>query len=167
MRTKLLRTFLVLAATLLLAACGGTAGSTWTVAPLAPTPTTPPATPAPTGAPGSPDATAGTARTVHIELTGSLSFVQDGERLTSLEVTEGETIHFVLDNTAGFSHDFLIGTADQLSQRLIDGLPGVPEWTSGVEEFEYQVTAETAGLQFACTVPGHYGPMHGDFVVTR
>jgi uncharacterized cupredoxin-like copper-binding protein len=167
MRITLLRSLLVLAATLLFAACSGASGSTWTVAPLAPTPTAPPATAAPTGAAPSPGASAGAARTVNVELTGSLSFLQDGQPFTSLEVTEGETIHFVLDNTAGFSHDFLIGTPDELSQRLIDGLPGVPEWTSGVEEFDYLVTAETAGLQFACTVPGHYALMHGDFVVTQ
>ncbi len=165
MRSHALRSLSCLAVILLLAACGGTTGSTWTVAPLAPTPTAAPATAAPSTPAGSPDASAGTTRTVEIDLTNSLTFTTtDGQAISQLAVTEGETIHFVLDNTAGFSHDFFIGPADQLSQGLTSGLPGVPEWTSGVQEFDYEVTAGTIGLQFACTVAGHYQSMHGDFV---
>jgi uncharacterized cupredoxin-like copper-binding protein len=168
---------------LLLAACGGTATTTWTIAPALPTSTAGPSpvataapslaptatTPAGTSAiPGSPAATAATSpsagQVIKLELTGILSITQDGEQVTELTVKEGETVHFVIDNTAGFTHNFHIGTADQLSQNL-PGLPGIPDWTDGVQEFDYPVTAETAGLQFACTVPGHYGPMHGTFKV--
>ena len=84
----------------------------------------------------------------------------------SFEVQEGETIHFVLDNTAGFAHDFWIGPPDKLSASLTDGLEGVPEWDSGVKELDYVVTADTANLQFGCTVPGHFQSMHGTFKVT-
>ena len=85
--------------------------------------------------------------------------------MTALDVKEGETVHFVIDNTAGFTHNFHIGTSDQLSQAAPD-LPGIPDWTSGVQEFDYTVTADTASLQFGCTVPGHYSLMHGTFNVT-
>jgi hypothetical protein len=154
---------------LLLTACGGTTGSTWTEAPLRPTPTAGPSVEPsvePSGPAGSPDASAGTARTIELELTSSLQIQQDGEQVVELEVQEGETIHFVLDNTAGFSHDFYIGPPDALSSGTVEGLPGVEAWDSGVKEFDYVVTAETAQLEFACTVPGHYQSMHGSFAVT-
>ena len=41
-------------------------------------------------------------------------------------------------------------------------LPGIPTFASGTQELTY--TFETTDpLQFACTLPGHYGSMHGDF----
>ena len=124
---------------------------------------------APSAAPGSPaassDASPSAGQTITLELTGSLSITQDGQPVSALTVTEGETVHFVLDNTANYAHNFFIGPADALAQNQVAGLPGVPDWTSGIQEFDYVVTAETAGLQFACTIPGHYGPMHGTFTV--
>lgn len=87
--------------------------------------------------------------------------------MTNLTVKEGETVHFVIDNTAGFAHDFFIGPADKLAQAQVTGLPGIPEWSSGVQEFDYQVTADTANLEFACTLPGHYPLMHGTFTVEQ
>jgi uncharacterized cupredoxin-like copper-binding protein len=153
---------------LLLAACGGTATTTWTIAPALPTSTAGPSA-GTSAAPGSPTESAATSpaagQVIRLELTGVLSITQDGEQVTELTVKEGETVHFVIDNTAGFDHNFYIGTADQLSQDLTTGLPGIPKWGGGIQEFDYAVTAETAGLQFACTLPGHYGPMHGTFKV--
>jgi hypothetical protein len=154
------------AAMMLLAGCGSSTGSTWTVAPLHPTPSPGPSL-TPTEPAGSPDASAGAARTIELELTSSLQIQQDGVQVTELEVREGETIHFVLDNTsAGMAHNFWIGPPDQLAAGIVSGLPGVEQWDSGVREFDYVVTAETAGLEFACTVPGHYQSMHGSFKVT-
>jgi uncharacterized cupredoxin-like copper-binding protein len=169
---------------LLLAACGGTSGSTWTINPISPTPTPGPSTvasaqpssattTAPSGdasvAPGSPaassDASPTAGQTITLQLTGSLQITQDGQTVSALTVKEGETVHFVIDNVAGFGHNFFIGAADALAQNQVGGLPGIPEWTSGIQEFDYVVTAETAGLQFACTIPGHYPPMHGTFTV--
>jgi len=152
----------VVAALLFIAGCSNTTGSTWTVAPLHPTPSPGP-TVLPTGPAGTPDASAGAARTIELALTSSLQIQQDGAQVTELEVREGETIHFVIDNTAGFAHDFYIGPADQLSAGTVEGLPGIEQWDSGVKEFDYVVTAETGGLEFACTVPGHYQTMHGTF----
>ncbi len=160
----------VAAALFLFAGCSGSTGSTWTVAPLHPTPTAGPSVvpTGPTGSPGgSPGASAGAARTIALDLTSSLQIQQDGAQVSELEVREGETIRFVVDNTAGFAHDLWIGTPDQLSAGNVSGLPGLDQWDSGVREFDYVVTADTANLQFGCTVPGHYQTMHGTFQVTQ
>lgn len=162
MRTPFRVLLAVVAALLLVAGCTGTTGSTWTVAPLHPTPSPGPSV-MPTGPAGTPNASAGATRTIELELTSSLQIHQDGVQVTELEVREGETIHFVIDNTAGFAHDFFIGPADQLSAGTVAGLPGVPQWDSGIKEFDYVVTADTANMEFACTVPGHYQTMRGTF----
>jgi uncharacterized cupredoxin-like copper-binding protein len=85
--------------------------------------------------------------------------------VSTLDVKNGDSVTFQITNTAGFSHDFYIGTAEQLSTNQTAGLPGVPEFPSGTKEFTYTVTDETAKLEFACTVPGHYSLMHGNFNV--
>lgn len=179
-----LRTSLVAAmALLLLAACSSSTTTTWTIAPAAATPaggasaapsgapaspgmSTAPSSPGASGAPGSaaPGGSPAAGQTIKLELTGALQITQGGQPVTELTVHQGETIHFVIDNTAGFTHNFHIGTADQLSQGMT-GLPGITDWTSGVQQFDYVVTADTANLQFACIVPGHYTPMHGTFKV--
>jgi hypothetical protein len=41
----------------------------------------------------------------------------------------------------------------------------VPDFSEGTEEFEYQVTDETASLAFGCTIPGHFQSMSGTFAV--
>ena len=133
-------------------------------------PASPAASPGPSGAPASPGSSApvspAAAQTVNLQLTGSLSITdQNGTQVTNLDVREGETVHFVIDNTAGFTHDFFIGPPDALAQNQVGDLPGIPEWSSGVQEFDYVVTADTAKLQFACTVPGHYPLMHGTFTL--
>jgi uncharacterized cupredoxin-like copper-binding protein len=191
MKTPSTRILMVgMAALLLLTACGGTSVSTWTIAPLHPTPTPgpqgsglasamPSGMPMPSagasGAPATPAASAGASgapasapagQTVTLQLTGSLSITgQDGTAVSNLDVKLGETLHFVVDNTAGFAHDFFIGPPDALSQNQIAGLPGIREWSSGVQEFDYVVTADTASLQFACSLPGHYPLMHGTFTI--
>ena len=43
---------------------------------------------------------------------------------------------------------------------LVVGFGGCNSYNSLVEMEE-----GVEGLQFACTVPGHYTPMHGDFVI--
>jgi nitrite reductase (NO-forming) len=137
-----------------------------------PAPAATPAT-APSAAPAAPSdptpvpsAVAGTAsRAIELDETGALQITQDGQPVSDLQVKEGETIHFRITNSAGFDHDFYIGTADQLSEGQVAGLPGVPTFQSGTQEFDYTVTAATAGLEFGCTVPGHYQLMHGTFTV--
>lgn len=171
MRIPLRLTVLALIAVALVAGCTGSTGSTWTVAPLHPTPTPGPSVvpttgpSGPAGSPGAPGASAGAGQTIKIDLTSNLQFQQDGVQVTELQVQQGETVHFVLDNTAGFAHDFWIGPPDALAAGTVDGLEGVDVWDSGVREFDYVVTGDTANLQFGCTVPGHFQTMHGSFKV--
>jgi uncharacterized cupredoxin-like copper-binding protein len=133
-------------------------------------PASPGASAGPSGAPASSNASAAVSpaagQTVTLQLTGSLSITdQSGTVVSNIDVKEGETVHFVIDNTAGFAHDFFIGPPDALAQNQIGGLPGIPEWSSGIQEFDYVVTADTANLEFACTLPGHYPMMHGTFTL--
>lgn len=166
MRMPIRLTAFAVTALVLITACSSSTGSTWTIAPLHPTPSPDPSaapTAGPTGPAGSPGSSGTSARTVAIDLTSNLQFKQDGVRVTELEVREGETIHFMLDNTSNFGHDFYIGPTDALAAGTVDGLPGVPQWESGVKELDYVVTADTATLQFGCTVPGHFQSMQGSF----
>jgi mono/diheme cytochrome c family protein len=111
--------------------------------------------------PGTPEAP----RVIALEATGTLQFVDEsGAPLTAIAVVAGETVTFEVDNTAGFDHNFYIGTEEEL---MVPGAVtdvGIPTWTEGVETLTWTVEADEA-LQFACTVPGHYQPMHGDFVL--
>lgn len=120
---------------------------------------------APIESPGTPEAP----RTIAVELTGSLSITDaDGNQLSSIPVKAGETVEFEVTNTAGFDHNFYVGPEEELSSAagdIPDGT-GIPTFTEGTQTLTWTVpTDASAGLQFACTVPGHYAPMHGDFVI--
>ena len=185
MNTSHFRPAVAAAAVLLLAAaCSSGGRATWTFSPPAPTPSPGPETPAPSPVPtpspmptlpsmapgsaaptGGPQASAAT-RLIELEETVSLQIHQNGQQISSLTVKMGETLHFRITNTAGYPHNFYIGPADKLSQNLVSGLIGIPDFTTGSAEFDYTVTGETASLEWACTVPGgHYQLMHGTFVV--
>jgi hypothetical protein len=184
---------LCLAASLLLAGCADGSGPTWTYAPPSAEPsalpTGEPSSPAPsvpstieptaeatavpseagsatpTGEPSSPAPSEPTeARVIELEATNAIRFVQDGAQLTDIPVRPGETVRFRVDNTAGFPHNFMIGTDAQLSSAA-SGLPGIPDWSQGVQELEWTVAADIGGLKFGCTVPGHYSLMQGTFSV--
>ncbi len=101
-----------------------------------------------------------------LDETASLTITKAGQPVSALDVKNGDTLTFQLANSAGFSHNFYIGTADQLSTNQTAGLPGVAAFDSGTMQFTYTVTDATATLQFACTLPGHYSTMHGTFNVT-
>lgn len=111
---------------------------------------------------------AGTAdepRVIRLELTASLEILDDaGAVLDAIAAKPGETIRFELDNTAGFSHNLYIGDAQALAADQTIDLPGAPPFSSGVRSFDWIVPAD-GRLQFACTIPGHYTPMHGDIVI--
>ena len=85
--------------------------------------------------------------------------------MTQLQLTVGQTYTFRINNSAGFTHDFYLGPPDKLSGNDTTGLPGVPVNETGVQEFTWTVTPDAGTWQFACTVPGHYGQMHGALVV--
>ncbi len=178
---------------LVLTACGGEGGgaSQWTFHPPEPAPSgsaaaspggSPGASPAgspaasPGGSPGaspggSPGASpagspaAGDGETIALSETPSLQILQDGEQVTELALAEGQTYTFEVTNEGGLEHNFYIGPAEQLQSNDVAELPGIPNFLEGTQSFEYTATAETAGLEFACTVPGHYEPMHGSLVI--
>jgi hypothetical protein len=122
------------------------------------------ATPAPIAQPGTPDAP----RVIEVELTRSITIADAaGDKLESIPVKAGETVQFEVTNTAGFDHNFYIGTEQELSTALgnIPGGTGIPVFTEGTQTLTWTVPTDGTGLQFACTVPGHYPTMNGDFVI--
>jgi uncharacterized cupredoxin-like copper-binding protein len=98
---------------------------------------------------------------IELEMTGSIQIVKDGHKVDSIVVHRGQAYTFRIKNSAGFAHDFHIGTdADLQADR--QGLPGLGQYSSGTQEFSY--TFEGAGpLMFGCTIPGHYNLMKGSF----
>jgi uncharacterized cupredoxin-like copper-binding protein len=185
----LLRPALGAVLVLVVAACADPSGQSWTPPPAgspaaetsAPESAAPesaaPATAAPaTAAPASaaPSAPAseapasvvpGEARVIELELDGALQIKQNGQKVTDIPVTPGETITFKLNNTAGYAHNFWIGTDQELSVPNAKTAAGVPDWNSGPQEFTWVVPDDVSGLKFGCTVPGHYSLMQGTFSV--
>jgi hypothetical protein len=149
---------------LLLAACSpGAGGPGWSFAPVGPTPETTatpdPESPAPTD--GEP-----IGNVIDLEMTAQMRYTRDGEVIDRLELVVGQEYTFRVDNVAGFIHDIYFGPPDRLSIGDTDGLPGLPEWQTGVQEFTWTPTAEAAGWEFGCTVPGHYqAGMHGQVIL--
>jgi uncharacterized cupredoxin-like copper-binding protein len=98
--------------------------------------------------------------------TAALQFTTpSGEQLRDIPVTPGETVLFRIDNTAGFDHNFYIGTDAELMVPSATTPTGIPTWQSGVQELTWVVPADISGLKFGCTVPGHYSLMQGTFSV--
>ncbi|MET1232869.1 MAG: hypothetical protein ABWY52_08480 [Candidatus Limnocylindrales bacterium] len=98
---------------------------------------------------------------IDLELTAELKIKQDGQQVSSIPVTQGETYTFRVTNSANLGHDFLIGSDADLST-AVGGLPGIETWNEGTREFQY--TFDSPGpLAFGCTVPGHYALMKGVF----
>jgi len=108
----------------------------------------------------------GEARVIELEADPALRFLQDGEQITAIPVTPGETVVFRIDNTAGFAHNFWIGEDEVLAMPGATTDVGIPDWDLGVQELEWVVPDDISGLRFACTLPGHYFLMAGDFTVT-
>jgi hypothetical protein len=90
-------------------------------------------------------------------------FRQAGQRVESIPVVAGQEYLFRVTN-GKFDHNFFIGVAEDLAARQYDRLVGIPLWSSGTKEVRYTFKVGDR-LQFACTLSGHYGPMHGDFVI--
>jgi len=113
---------------------------------------------------GTPDAP----RQINLQANAALQFTDEtGAQVTQIQAAPGETIEFVIDNTAGFDHNFYIGEAEDLMVPFGETEFGIATWASGVETYTWTVPESGAeGLQFACTVPGHYQPMHGDIVIS-
>jgi mono/diheme cytochrome c family protein/uncharacterized cupredoxin-like copper-binding protein len=131
------------------------------------TTTTSSASAAPIDNPG----TAEAPRKIPLDLTGSISITDaDGNPVPAIAVKAGETIEFDVTNQAGFEHNFFIGPEAELSKAAgdIPGGTGIPAFKGPdvTKTLTWTVpAADATDLQFACTVPGHYGTMHGNFVI--
>jgi hypothetical protein len=122
-----------------------------------------PAEPAESGQPAEPPAEA---RVIDLEADAAIRFLQNGEQIRDIPVTPGETVIFRIDNTAGFAHNFWIGPDGELQVPGGSTDVGLPDWNSGIQQLEWVVPDDIGDLRFACTVPGHYYTMQGDFSVT-
>jgi uncharacterized cupredoxin-like copper-binding protein len=127
--------------------------------------------PAASGAPGGGAMPAGAGtpdqpRVIELHATADLHFTTpDGTVVSDIPVTPGETVQFQVDNVAGFTHDFMIGTDAELSVANATTDTGIAPWESGVQELTWTVPADISGLKFGCTIPGHYTTMQGTFSV--
>jgi len=96
-------------------------------------------------------------------MTATLKIRQAGSQVSTLTVKQGETYTFRITNSAGFDHDFRVGTDEQLRIGGHD-LPGLMPFSAGTKEFSYTFDTDGA-LAFGCTIPGHYALMKGTFAV--
>ena len=150
-------------------------------APATAAPSVAPATAAPSDAPASPAASvapsaapsAGSSaepagRVIELELNAALQILQGGVQVKDIPVTPGETIIFKVVNTAGYDHNFYIGTDQDLMADNVAALVGMPTWLDAEpREFTWVVPDDIAGLKYGCTVPGHYMLMQGVFSVAQ
>ena len=89
-----------------------------------------------------------------------------GKQVTNIVVHQGETIHFTITNTAGFTHNFYVGKLSDLEAANIAALTGTGDFTSGTKSFDYTFSDTSAPLGFGCMVPGHYqAGMKGTFTI--
>jgi hypothetical protein len=116
----------------------------------------------PLPSPGGPPAEA---RVIELDANAALQFTDKaGTQVKEIAVTPGETITFKVTNTAGYQHNFYIGTDQQLMNAANAEMVGIPDFSEGTQEVTWTVPADITGLKFGCTVPGHYQIMQGVFV---
>lgn len=136
-----------------------------------PTPTSSPIT-TEGEAPGIPDASLGpeteAPRVIELELTSDLRIVQHGQQATDIAVTPGETIRFIVTNTADLDHDFYIGPDRRLAANRVADLPGLDTWSSREpRQLDWIVPEDMSDVRFGCTLRGHYPRMHGSFSIAK
>lgn len=147
----------VMLATLVIAACAaGPAG------PL------PSAEPSPSGTPPAPSVSIPPGAVI-IELVvpenKTSEFQRDGKLAKAITVKAGVPYVFRVNSPGYFDHNFYIGVAEDLAARQYERLVGTPAWYQGVRDVVYTFQVGGPALQFACTLAGHYGNMHGDLIV--
>ncbi|CAN5631391.1 hypothetical protein BH23CHL7_BH23CHL7_15050 [soil metagenome] len=124
-----------------------------------------PASPAPVDRPGTVD----NPRVIEIAGTDQIRWVdpETGEQISSITLIEGETVEFRVTNQSEFvPHNFHIGSAQELASAPQEAdLPGLGTFTGSTQTFVMTVEDMPDQPQFACTVPGHYQPMHGDLII--
>jgi len=91
-------------------------------------------------------------------------FQIDGALVASITVKPGVPYAFRVANPGQYDHNFFIGVAEDLAGREYARLQGVHLWSAG-ERIVVHTFKSGDRIQFACTLAGHYGPMHGDFKI--
>jgi len=91
-------------------------------------------------------------------------FQIDGTVVASITVKAGVPYAFRIANLGQYDHNFFIGVAEDLAGREYSRLHGVHLWSAGERVVVYTFMPGEQ-IQFACTVAGHYGNMHGDFII--
>jgi uncharacterized cupredoxin-like copper-binding protein len=95
--------------------------------------------------------------------------------LSSLRVTPGETVRFVVTNTDPIDHEFLVGDAEmqQIHEAGTEASHGARPGEISVPAGQTVETTFTfpdqlaPGWEFACHLPGHYAyGMHGPITMT-
>lgn len=95
-----------------------------------------------------------------------LRLTMNGQPAETVTVKAGEPYTFRLAIDEERDHNLYIGAADDLSHQRVDKLIGIPLFRgAGTKEFTITFEAGQA-VQFACTLAGHYGTMHGDIIIT-
>jgi uncharacterized membrane protein YgcG len=103
---------------------------------------------------------------VVVELPNETLADSTGAQLTKIAVVPGETINFLVVNAADETNNFYVGTADQLQNDQVTGLPGVTLTTGDTKTFVWVVPSPLPSVQFGSSMPGRYPLEHGDFVAT-
>lgn len=94
-----------------------------------------------------------------------LKLTMGGQPAETITVKAGEPYTFRLVIDEPRDHNLYIGSADDLSHQRVEALVGVA-LLSGPGSAEFTTTFEAGQtVQFACTLAGHYGTMHGDIIV--
>jgi hypothetical protein len=102
--------------------------------------------------------------TIEITLATQSIHDREGAVLRELALRPGDEYLFRVtnDNAAPVDHNFYIGAPVDLQERRSERLTGTPVFSGGTTEFVFTVPDDPTGLQFACTLLGHYDDMHGD-----
>ena len=119
------------------------------------------------GEPPRPAALPDAPRVVNLAATAALQFLdEDGGPAELLDAVPGETIEFVIDNAAGFDHNFWIGPADELRAVRRDRRRhphlAVRRADADVDRARGRHRGSAVRLHRARPLP----PMHGDIVIS-
>lgn|SRR3990167_5333888 len=109
---------------------------------------------------GKPGVAAGATRTITVEMNDSMRYTP-----SDIQVSEGETVRFVVKNSGQLKHELSLGTEQELLEHLevmkkypdmVHDEPNKITLTKGQQgEIIWQFT-KAGTVNFACLMPGHY-----------
>ncbi|BBB66859.1 blue copper protein [Undibacterium sp. YM2] len=121
---------------------------------------------------GKPGTATATTRTVNVNMTDNMRFTP-----SNIVAKQGETIRFVIKNSGGIKHEFVLGTEKELKEHyevmkknpeMEHSDPNMITLAGGqAGEVVWQFT-KAGKIDFACLQPGHYDAgMKGKVTVAR